>query len=100
MKVPVINRQNYHVYLEAHAGILWVHCDVLKFSADVLKDMDKTWKDLVNLLQSDLYVLHDQKINQPSKHFISRYGFYKYKDIVDKNGNPKEIWKRDKSWAV
>lgn len=100
MKVPVINRQEYQVYLEAYANALWVHCDVSKFSSGILKDMDKTWKDLMGLLQSDLYVLYSPHINQPSKHFISRYGFYKYKDIVDKNGNPKEIWKRDKAWAV
>ena len=100
MKVPVINRQDYKVYLEYFSGVLWVHCDVLKFSFSVLKNMDKEWEKLMNLLQTDLYVLYDKTSNKPSKHFISRYGFYKYKDIVDKNCNPKEIWKRDKSWAV
>lgn len=99
MKVPVINRKEYQVTLETHANVVWVHCDVSKFSLKVLKNMDKAWKELMDLLRIDLYVLRDSESNTPSMSFISRYGFYKIRDITDKYGNPKEIWKRDKSWV-
>lgn len=96
MKVPVITRDEYQVTLEPHAGVLWVHCDVKSFSLSTIKDMDKTWTSLLDLLRSDLFVLHDPQTSIPSISFISRYGFKKLKDIVDKQGNIKEIWKRDK----
>ena len=99
LKVPVINRKEYQVTLERYANGLWVHCSVSKFSPTVLRDMDNSWVKLMDLLQSDLYVLHDPELNVPSKSFIKRYGFFKFKDITDKYGNPKQIWKRDKSWA-
>lgn len=99
MKVPVINRKEYQVTLEIHANVIWAHCDVFSFTPAVLKDMNKTWKSLMDLLCSDLYVLRDPTTQTPSKSFISKHGFYKLKDITDKQGKPKEIWKRDKSWA-
>ena len=93
MKVPVITRDEYQVTLEPHAGVLWVHCDVKSFSLSTIKDMDKSWDSLLDLLRADLYVLYNPKTQIPSKSFISRYGFKKLKDIVDKQGNLKEIWK-------
>lgn len=98
-RIPVINREDYKVFLEAHAGVLWVHCDVLKFSKNILKDIDQTWANLVCLVNDDLYVLRDLAKQKPSIPFISRYGFKHLKDIKDNQGQPKEIWKRDKSWV-
>ncbi len=47
MKVPVVNRPEYSMYLEDFAGMLWFHTDVRKWSSKV---KTKYIEDL-NLLQ-------------------------------------------------
>ena len=47
LKVPVVNRQDYTMYLEHFAGMLWFHTDVHKWSSEV---KSKYLEDL-NLLQ-------------------------------------------------
>jgi len=47
MKTPVVNRQDYTMYLENYAGMLWFHTDVYKWSSKV---KTKYIEDL-NLLQ-------------------------------------------------
>lgn len=47
LKVPVVNRQDYTMYLENFAGMLWFHTDVRKWSSEV---KTKYLEDL-NLLQ-------------------------------------------------
>ena len=47
MKTPVVNRQDYTMYLENFAGMLWFHTDVRKWSSEV---KTKYIEDL-NLLQ-------------------------------------------------
>ena len=44
VKIPVVNREHYTMYLELHAGMLWFHTDVHKWTATVktkyIKDLD------------------------------------------------------------
>ena len=47
VKTPVVNRQDYTMYLENFAGMLWFHTDVHKWSSKV---KEKYLEDL-NLLQ-------------------------------------------------
>jgi len=47
LKTPVVNRQDYTMYLESYAGMLWFHTDVRKWSSKVKL---KYLEDL-NLLQ-------------------------------------------------
>lgn len=47
VKVPVVNRQDYTMYLESFSGMLWFHTDVRKWSSEV---KSKYLEDL-NLLQ-------------------------------------------------
>ena len=35
LKVPVVNKQDYTMYLENFAGMLWFHTDVHKWSSEV-----------------------------------------------------------------
>jgi len=47
LKVPVVNKDNYTMYLENFAGMLWFHTDIYKWSSKV---KTKYLEDL-NLLQ-------------------------------------------------
>ena len=44
IKVPVVNRQDYTMYLELYEGMLWFHSDVHKWTQEVkkkyLEDLD------------------------------------------------------------
>ncbi len=44
MKVPVVNRTDYTMYLESYADMLWFHTDIRKWSSEVktrfLEDLD------------------------------------------------------------
>ena len=41
MKVPVVLRDDYTMYLELHEAALWFHTDVHKWSQEVKKDFIK-----------------------------------------------------------
>lgn len=47
VKVPVVNRPDYRMYLELHEGFLWFHSDIYKWTSQVKA---KYLEDL-NLLQ-------------------------------------------------
>jgi len=47
IKVPVVNKQDYTMYLENFAGMLWFHTDVHKWSSEV----KARYLDDLNLLQ-------------------------------------------------
>ena len=47
VKTPVVNRQDYTMYLENYAGLLWFHTDVHKWSSKVKKN----YLEDLNLLQ-------------------------------------------------
>ena len=47
LKVPVVNKQDYTMYLENFAGMLWFHTDVHKWSSEV----KARYLDDLNLLQ-------------------------------------------------
>lgn len=95
-RVPVIVRKTHHVWLEYHARRLWVHCDVFKWNRETKKQMDVDWAHLMDLLNSDLFVLHNPKLNRPKTKFIKWYGFQYVKDIVGKDGETYQIWYRRK----
>jgi hypothetical protein len=52
MKVPVVNRRDYTMYLEFYSNMLWFHTDVYKWTLEIkvkfLKDLD-TLQTLVNV---------------------------------------------------
>lgn len=47
LKVPVVNKQDYTMYLENFAGMLWFHTDVHKWSSEI----KARYLDDLNLLQ-------------------------------------------------
>jgi hypothetical protein len=95
-KVPVIRRKTHWVWLENYQGRLWVHCDVTKWNKTTKIQMDQDWAHLMDMLATDLFVLHNPKTNTPKTKFIKHYGFSFLKEIVDKNGDVRHIWFRRK----
>jgi hypothetical protein len=95
-KVPVIQRKTHYVWLENFAGKLWVHCDVFKWNRETKKQMDQDWAQLMDMLNSDLYVLHNPIDNKPKLKFIKWYGFQFLKETTGRYGEKYQIWYRRK----
>ena len=97
--IPVIVVPYAVVKVEPHAGVLWVHCEVSKFSKSIFKDMDVQWRIFTEHLQQDLYVLYNPSVNTPSKKFIEHFGF-RYLKTIEHENKTYQIWKKDKLWAA
>ena len=59
MKVPVVLRDDYTMYLELHDAALWFHTDVHKWSQEVKKDFIKDLDTLHTLVSIPLLALID-----------------------------------------
>ena len=91
LKTPVVNRQDYTMYLESYAGMLWFHTDVRKWSSTVKKSFIKDLDTLQILVSVHLVALID---NTKLAKFARSIGF-KYEQPIIGNDNEKhEIYSR------
>lgn len=94
-KIPVIITEDYIVELEPHAGVLWLHCTVFRFTPTVYRNMWKSWKEYTNNISFDVYALHTCSTDTPSKNFMKKFGFSYLRKFKDKE-QPYEIWRWSK----
>jgi hypothetical protein len=86
MKVPVVLRDDYTMYLELHEAALWFHTDVHKWSQEVKKDFIKDLDTLHTLVSIPLLALID---NMKLAKFAEIIGF-KYEQPF--KGRDNEIY--------
>ena len=79
VKTPVVNRQDYIMYLENFAGMLWFHTDVHKWSSKV---KTKYIEDL-NLLQYLVNVPLVALVEEDNKK-LAKFGEVTGWSIIDK----------------
>lgn len=91
-KFPVVNRQDYIIYLELFANLYWLHTDVFKWSAEIKKHYVRDLNQLQLLLDSPLYGMVD---NNKLGKFGTTIGFNYLQDLVGKDGNTYQIYKRN-----
>jgi hypothetical protein len=98
VKVPVVNRQDYTMYLELYAGMLWFHTDVHKWTSRVKA---KYLEDL-NLLQyltdvplAALVEVTDTKLAK----FGRSTGWYKFNELTV-NDKKYDVYTRSKTWVA
>ena len=58
MKLPVVNTDEYIIYLENVGGSTFVHCDVFKWSKTVRADLISKWNNLCWLHNKPIYAYH------------------------------------------
>ena len=78
MKLPIVNRADYTMYLENYAGMLWFHTDVRKWSSKV---KPKYLEDL-NLLQYLVNVPIVALVEEDNKK-LAKFGEVTGWEIVD-----------------
>lgn len=86
MKVPVVVRDDYTMFLEVFEGMLWFHTDVRSWTNEVKKDFIKDLNTLHNLVSIPLLALVD---NIKLAKFVKIIGF-KYEQPF--KGRDNEIY--------
>ena len=96
-KVPVVNRQDYTMYLELFEGMLWFHSDVHKWNSTV---KTKYLEDL-NLLQYLVDVPLVALVAQDNKK-LAKFGKvtgWNKLNVVTFNNIEYDVFTRSKTWV-
>lgn len=94
MKIPVVQRKEYTIFLERRHGLSFVHCDVYVWNKAVKLQLDKDWETLCSLHNETLYATHVVGDRKHSK-FLKMYGFTYYCKSQAANLIELEIYRKD-----
>lgn len=98
MKVPVVKRKDYIIYLEYVAEVEFVHCDIFNWSKTVKLDLLNTWEILCKLHGDPIYAYHYIGDTKHEK-FLKITGFKHLKSGLSADLRPMAIYvKGDSSW--
>lgn len=99
IKIPVVNREDYTMYLELYESMLWFHTDVHRWN----KKVKKKYLEDLNLLQYlnavPLVAMLDQT-NKKLIKFAELIGFKYEQPFKGIDNKMYYIYSRSKSWAV
>lgn len=92
-KVPVIEKQNFVIYLEDDQGFLFIHCDCDGWSKDVKNELLIDLKALMEVVNKEIYAIHEIDDVKHRK-FLKICGFDYFKDFVGTDGKLRQIFVR------
>jgi hypothetical protein len=93
IKVPVVNRRDYTMYLELFSGMLWFHTDVYRWTAAVKKEYLKDLDVLQNLTAVPLVAMLDEDNSKLIK-FAETIGFKHVQPFVGQDNRMYLIYSR------
>lgn len=92
-KVPVVQRQDYIMYLEHYEGMPWFHTDVFRWSTEVKAKYLEELNLLQHLLGTPMIALIDPKNSKLVK-FATIIGFQFEQPFMLNNGTVQHIYSR------
>ena len=98
IKVPVVNRLDYTMYLEPCADMLWFHTDVRKWTPEVKKEYLKDLQTLQYLVSIPLAALVEEDNIKLAK-FGKSTGWIKINQL-NMNNKKYDVYTRRETWAV
>jgi len=93
VKVPVVNREHYTMYLELFEGMLWFHTDVYRWTAAVKKEYLKDLDMLQSLTAVPLVAMLDEDNSKLIK-FAETIGFKHVQPFVGQDNRMYLIYSR------
>jgi hemoglobin-like flavoprotein len=93
VKVPVVNRRDYTMYLELYSNMLWFHTDVFKWTPEVKKQYLKDLDVLQHLVTVPLAAMLDKEDNKLIK-FAETIGFKHVQPFVGQDNRMYLIYSR------
>ena len=98
MKVPVVLRDDYTMYLELHDAALWFHTDVHKWSQEIKKKYLEDLNLLQYLTNVPLLALVEEENTKLAK--FGRLTGWNILKHIEVNQKKYTIFIRSKTWAV
>lgn len=95
MKVPVVLRDDYTMYLEFFEGMLWFHTDVHRWTADIKAKYLEDLNILQYLINCPLVAMVNQRDKKLSK-FGSVIGFKYEQPFLGNDKQMYDIYSRSK----
>jgi hypothetical protein len=95
MKTPVINTDDYTVYLEHFYDNTFIHCDCHRWTKTVKQQLKADFDTLLKLHRKPIFALHDIPDIKHSK-FIHMMGFEYLFDFPTDVGEIKQLFVRIK----
>ena len=90
-KVIVGEYKDFTVHLEIYEGMLFIHCDVIRFTKSVHKKMKSVLKAMQKKYRQPIYAEHIADDNKQGK-FLDMYGFKYFGIVKDIHGDSREIF--------
>ena len=91
MKIPVVIRNDYIMYLEFFDNLLWFHTDVYKWTSAVKKRFLDDMKTLVGLIGMPLLALIEAS-NKKLMKFAELIGMKEDQELIANNGEKAFIY--------
>lgn len=98
IKVPVVNRVEYTMYLELYEGMLWFHTDVRKWTLEVKKKYLKDLQALQYLVAIPLAALVEEDNIKLAK-FGKSTGWIKINQL-NLNDKKYDVYTRSETWVA
>jgi len=95
MKVPVVLRDDYTMYLEFFEGMLWFHTDVRKWTSEIKVKYVEDLNILQYLINSPLVAMVNQRDKKLSK-FSKVIGFKYEQPFLGNDKQMYDIYSRSK----
>jgi hypothetical protein len=96
MKLPLVNNQNYIIYLEYFNNLYWLHTDVFKWSSVIKKQFIKDLNTLQRLINDNLFSLVD---NTKLGKFASIINFEFLQEITGTDNTRYHVYTRRLEWV-
>jgi hypothetical protein len=98
MKIPVVNREFYVMYLEPCQDMLWFHTDIHKWTSEVKKEYLKDLESLQDLIAIPLVALVEEENTKLAK-FGRSIGWIKTNQL-NINDKKYDVYTRSKTWVA
>lgn len=92
MKVLIICRPDYNVYIEPCASWHMVHCDVFKWSATIRRELMRDFNTFRQLYGKRLFATHYPEQGNVHEKFLKTFGFTFLLSAKDADGVDCQIW--------
>ena len=86
MKVPVVRRPEYTIYLENFLGATFAHCDVKTWTPAIAKRLKADGDAVYGLHGGPLFALNEPAGDEKHAHFLRMLGFVKFEEVPTEAG--------------
>ena len=95
MKTPVINTDDYTVYLEHFSNNTFIHCDCYRWTKTVKQQLKADFDKLVDIHGKPIFAIHE---TNDSKHlrFLNMMNFKYHSEFIGDDKHTRQLFVRVK----